>query len=91
MYNPLRKRHTSIRKAKKEYKKCVGEDFPRWYLYKRQFMRMALRPWLGLPERWEWLRTSKLKLQFEKSFAMSYLYWNEETIDKLHANGGSLF
>ena len=91
MYNPLMKRYTSIRKAKKEYKKCVGEDFPRWYLYKRQFMRMAFHPWSGLPERWDWLHTSKLKLQFEKSFAMNYLHWEEEVIDKLHNNGGSLF
>lgn len=90
MYNPLRNHHTSIRKAKKEYKKCVGEDFPRWYLYKRQFMRMAFSPY-GLPDKWKWLYTSELKLQFEKSFAMNYLYWKEKTIDKLHANGGSLF
>jgi hypothetical protein len=90
MHNPLMKRYTSIRKAKKEYKKCVGEDFPRWYLYKRQFMCMLLRP-DKLPKKWQWLRNSKLKLQFEKSFAMRYLYWREETIDKLHNNGGSLF
>jgi len=88
MYNPLMKRYTSIRKAKKEYKKYVGEDFPRWYLYKRQFMRMVF---YGLPDRWKWLKDSRLKLQFEKSFAMRYLYWKEETIDKLHNNGGSLF
>lgn len=90
MYNPLRKRHTSIRKAKKEYKKCFGEDFPRWYLYKRQLMRMVFSPY-GLPDKWKWLKHSRLKLQFEKSFAMHYLYWSEGVIDKLHANGGSLF
>jgi len=91
MHNPLRVRYTSIRKAKKAYKKYVGEDFPRWYLYKNWFMRLLRKPFEELPDRWKWLKRTDMFLQFEKSFAMNYLYWDKEMIDRFHKNGNTLF
>lgn len=91
MNNPLTRKYTSIRKAKKTYKKEVGEDFPRWYLYKKWFMRIALQPWKELPPKWDWLRHSPMLYDFERSFGLFYLGWSQEMIDELHKNGGSLF
>lgn len=90
MNNPLNVRYTSIRKAKKAYKQHVGEDFPRWYLYKKWFMRLII-PFRGLPERWRWLYESKLKNDFEKSFATKYLLWSEEMYNDFKEKGNSLF
>ena len=83
-------KYTSIRKAKKAYKKMVGEDFPRWYLYKDKYMRLARYPFT-LPEKWEWLRHCDMFYEFERSFATRFLFWEESMIDKLHKSGGSLF
>ena len=91
MNNPLTRKYTSIRKAKKTYKKEVGRDFPRWYLYKKWFMRIALQPWKELPPKWDWLRRSPMLYDFERSFAIFHLDWSQEMIDGLHENGGSLF
>lgn len=90
MKNPLNRKYTSIRKAKKTYKKEVGEDFPRWYLYKNQYMRLLRYPF-ALPSKWEWLRRSYMFYDFERSFAMSYLYWSQDMIDALHKSGRTLF
>lgn len=91
MHNPLNVRYTSIRRAKKAYKKYVGEDFPRWYLYKNWFMRFIRKPLCELPDRWKWLKESKMKDDFEKSFAISFLYWDEGTYNKFKEHGNSLF
>ena len=90
MFNPLLIKYTSIRKAKKSYKKYVGNDFPRWYLYKDKYMKLLRYPFI-LPHKWEWLKHCAMFYDFERSFATRYLFWLEETIDNLHKNGGSLF
>lgn len=91
MNNPLLNKYTSVRKAKKAYKKALGKNFPRWYIYKKWFMRLVTAPCNPLPERWEWLRHSDMKESFEKSFARGYLYWDGEMIDKFFGQGLSLF
>jgi hypothetical protein len=90
MFNPLEKRYTSIRKAKKTFKKYVWEDFPRWWLYKDKYMKLLRYPFT-VPSKWEWLRNSYMFYEFERSFATRYLFWKEETIDNLHKQGLSLF
>ena len=89
MYNPLRKKYTSIRKAKKAYKKYVAKDFPRWYLYKDKYIKLLRYPFV-LPQKWEWLRQCSMFYDFELSVARNLLYWDDEMIDTLHKRGITL-
>ena len=89
MNNPLNRKYTSIRKAKKAFKKSVGEDFPRWYLYKKWFERMYYPPFT-LPSKWEWLRKTQMHFDFDTSFARHVLFWDDTLIEEFHAKGFTL-